>query len=308
MITVSAPAKIHLLGEHAVVYGKPALLAATDLRITVSIENFRSAQNFDSEFIQLKKVIETSIKKKFKVKEIPSYSITISSDIPIGSGLGSSAAISAAYSCALLKFLNLPHDNKTVFEIAYEGEKFFHGNPSGGDLATVIEGSFLWYRREFDFLKTFSPLPFGLHKNIKNFYLIDSGKPEETTKEMVVDVVGVQYKKNPKLVQRIFDDQERLTKQMVIALRDGDEESLLETIRDGEKNLEKLGVVGKKAQKIIREIEKLGGAAKIMGGGGVKDGSGMLLVYLIDNKKIAELKAFKLIDVKLNQKGIVIHE
>ena len=96
--------------------------------------------------------------RKTGIKRIEHYSIKIISQVPVGFGLGSSAALSAGIAAALLSFLKIPWNKKLIFDIAYAGEKFFHGNPSGGDLAAVIEGGFLWFRREFEFLKTFSLL------------------------------------------------------------------------------------------------------------------------------------------------------
>jgi mevalonate kinase len=283
MITISVPGKIHLLGEHSVVYGKPALLAAIDKRISATItsskiKRIQGIQEHVEEAMQLLEILETEIRKRIKIKKIKPYCIAIKSEVPVGSGLGSSAALSASFTAALLSFLKVPWDNKTIFDIAYIGEKFFHGNPSGGDLAAVIEGGFLWFRKDFEFLKTFSPLPFKPNKNIKQFILVDSGKPEESTREMVEKVATFKAS-YPETVRELFDSQEKLTKQIAIALKDGDENGLIESIKLGEQNLEKLKVVGKKAQFIIRDIEKLGGAAKINGGGGIRKGSGMLLVY-----------------------------
>jgi len=283
MITISVPSKVHLLGEHSVVYGKPALLAAINKRISITIissriTNIRGIQRYVREVRKLLEILEVEIKKRTKLKEIEPYCITVKSEVPVGSGLGSSAALSAGLTAALLSFLKVSWDNKIIFDIAYAGEKFFHGNPSGGDLAAVIEGGFLWFRKDFEFLKTFSPLPFKPHKNIKQFILINSGKPEESTREMVEKVAKLKMS-FPQKVNLLFNSQEELTKRMVVALRDGDENSLIDCIKLGEQNLEKLEVVGGKTQSIIKEIERIGGAAKISGAGGIKNGSGILLVY-----------------------------
>lgn len=311
MITISVPAKVHLLGEHAVVYGKPALLAAIDKRILITItfskiKHIRGIQGYAKEVRKLLEILEAEIKKRTKFKKIKPYCIMIKSEVPVGSGLGSSAALSVGLTAALLFYLKIPWDKKTIFDIAYAGEKFFHGNPSGGDLATVIEGGFLWFRKDFEFLKTFSPLPFNPHENIKQFILINSGKPEESTKEMVVKVAELK-KLFPQKVDLLFNSQEELTKQMVIALKDGNEDSLVECIKFGEKNLEELGVVGEKAQSIIREIEKLGGAAKISGAGGIKNGSGMLLVYAKDKGKLSNYvkqKKLEVLSIEVGEKGL----
>lgn len=311
MITVSVPSKVHLLGEHSVVYGKPALLAAIDKRISVTINGSKNkeiigVQSYEKEAKQLLEILEGEIKKWIKLKSIKSYSIKISSQIPVGSGLGSSAALSAGLTAVLLSFLKIPWNKKTIFDIAYTGEKFFHGNPSGGDLATAIEGGLLWFRKEFEFLKAFSSLPFKLHKNIKQFILINSGKPKESTKEMVEKVEKLRISSLEK-VQLLFNSQEELTKQMAIALKDGNEDGLMDCIKFGEKNLEELGVVGKKAKSIIREIEKIGGAAKISGGGGTKEGSGMLLVYHKDFKKVlnyAERNNLEALEIETGEEGL----
>lgn len=308
MITATAPGKIHLLGEHTSVYGKPALLAAIDKSVSVSIESAKNGKGFSEhgkDREELEQVLLSAIKKKFIISKIPKYKIEIKTDLPIGSGLGSSAAFSAASAAVLLTFLNLPNDKETIFEIAYEGEKFFHGNPSGGDLAAVVNGGVTYFRKEFEFLKTFSKLPFEIHENIKQFYLIDSGKPVESTRELVVNVVGLFVKKNKKLSQEIFDQQEQFVKDMVIALQKGNEKELIHIIRQGEKNLEKLGVVGKKAKSIVRSVENLGGAAKIIGGGGIKEGAGMILVYFPTKPKNSE---FEIIPVTIENEGVTIDE
>ncbi len=294
MITISVPAKVHLLGEHSVVYGKPALLSAINLRVLVTISSeIKQRKNatedpYDENAFALQKIIETVIKKKFKIKTIPPYRIKVTSEIPIGYGLGSSAAISAGYSAALLSFLKIEWDYTLVNEIAYEGEKLFHGNPSGGDVAAVINGGFIWFRKELESLKIIHPIPHKIHKSIGQFFLIDSGKPVENTKEMVRLVKQKLAAESSKL-KAIFDDQEKLTKELLVSLLDGNQADLINTIKKGEKNLETLGVVGSKVKSMIRDVESIGGACKILGGGGVTDGSGMLLAYHQNSKELLEL-------------------
>ena len=310
MITISVPSKVHILGEHSVVHSKPALLAAINKRISITIvpsriKQIHGIQEHVKEVKELLEILEAEIKKRTK-KKIGLYSIRINSQVPVGSGLGSSAALSAGLTAALLSFQKTPWNKKTIFDIAYEGEKFFHGNPSGGDLATAIEGGFLWFRKEFEFLKTFALLPFKPHKNIKQFILINSGKPRESTKEMVEKVAELKTS-FPQKAQLLFNSQEELTKQIAIALKDGDENGIIECIKSSERNLEELGVVGRKAQSIIRKIEKMGGAAKISGGGGIKRGSGMLLVYHKDLKKMlsyAKLNNLEALTIKTGEEGL----
>ncbi len=280
MIKVSAPGKVHLLGEHTVVYGKPALLSAINKRVTVTIG--QKDQNYNI----LRKAIDELIRKKFK-RKIPDYSIE--SQLPVGSGLGFSAAGSAAIIAALLSHFKIKWDLNLINELTFEAEKVFHGNPSGGDNTTVVNGGLMMFQK--------GKKPILLTSKFKNFILIHSGKPFEKTKEMINIA-------KPK-INSILDSQETLTKQMVIALRNGD--GLIDIIKKAEKNLEKIGVVGKKAKKIIRDIEKLGGAAKISGAGGVKEGSGMLLAYHQNPQKIlnyAKQNNLEAFIVKLGEEGL----
>lgn len=262
-LKVSAPGKIHLLGEHAVVYGKPALLATIDLRVTVSIS---PAKKFSGNSV-FKRIIEPIIKKKFNLQKIPSYKLEVNSQIPLGCGLGSSAAISAAYIGALLSFLKIKWDLNLINKLTFEAEKVFHGNPSGADNRTVIFGGIT--------------IP---SKLANNFVLINTGKPAETTKEMV-ELVAVHKDK----YKKIFDDQERLVKELLPVLKNGNKQEFIRIIREGEKNLESIGVVSIFVKSIIRQIEKAGGAAKICGAGGKTKATGILLAYHPEKKVIEKI-------------------
>lgn len=291
-ITFSAPGKVHLLGEHAVVYGKPALLTTVDLRVSVTISGGTNTH-------PLKKIIESIVKKAFKIKKIPSYQLSISSQIPIGAGLGSSAATSAAYIAALLTFLKVKWDLYLINDLTYRAEKVWHDNPAGADNSTVVFGGLVWYRKEAESLKLIHQLPFSIpHKIAKNFMLINTGKPKETTADMVKIVKKLSQKK-PSLVNRFLANQEQLTKELLEAVGQKNEKRLISIIKMGENHLESIGVVSKSVASIAREIESSHGAAKICGGGGKKGPTGILLCYhpnpsiLIKIAKSYELDYFK---------------
>ncbi len=279
MITVSAPGKIHLLGEWSVVWGKPAILAAVGLRVTVGISKSPSNSH------PLKKVIEPIVKKGLGIKTIPPYNLTITSDIPIGAGLGSSAAVSAACIAALLSYLKVKWDLKLINKLAYEVEKVFHGNPSGGDNSTVVYGGLVWFTRtRLNFLRSLRGN--GFRKLAKNFVIINTGIPKETTKQMIAMV---------KVNKKFLDSQEQLVKELLPALKDSNEKELIRIIRAGEKNLESIGVVSSYAKSIIRKIEKSGGAGKICGAGGKTKATGVLLCYHPEKKVLEKIaKSYKL--------------
>ncbi|KKQ34349.1 MAG: Mevalonate kinase, partial [Microgenomates group bacterium GW2011_GWA2_37_6] len=80
----------------------------------------------------------------------------------------------------------------------------------------------------------------------------------------------------------ILDDQGKLVHRLLPALEKARHDKIIEIIRSGEANLEKLGVVSPFAKKIIRDVEKSGGAAKICGAGGTTKSTGIILIYHTD--------------------------
>ena len=106
---------------------------------------------------------------------------------------------------------------------------------------------------------------------IPQFILIDSGKAVESTKEMVEQVAKNQQH------QHILKHIGSITEQIESGLKKQSFDITL--IGENEKLLEDIGVVGEKAQSIIRKIREVGGYAKIAGAGGIRDGSGVILAF-----------------------------
>jgi mevalonate kinase len=274
-IKVSAPGKLIISGEHAVVYGYPALVAAINKRLTV-------------------------VSAKGKIK--------INSEIPIGCGMGSSAAYAVAISAVNTILRSRKFDLNKINEVAYKAEKKRHGNPSGVDNTVSTYGGFIWYRKESEDLKLFSPIK--VKKVLPKMYLIDTGRPIESTKEMVARV-GRLYRKDSKNIEFVFDEIEKVTRNFLKYLLGGKANNFSNLIKENEKLLEKLGVVSNFTVKLIRKIEKIGGVAKISGAGGSKNRSGILLVY---HKNINKLKNFarkerlELIEIQLGEEGVRIEK
>jgi mevalonate kinase len=267
-LKVSAPGKIILSGEHSVVYGNPAIATAVDLRLTAS----QSGQ--------------------------------IESSIPIGAGMGSSAAFAVVSSALKIGKLDLDKINS----LAYELEKGLHGNPSGVDNTVVTYGGFLWYRKESESFKTFKQIIPEV--KLPKLFLLNSGKPEESTKEMVAQV-GELYKKRKNMVGGIFREIEVITKEFLSYLLNDTEPDFGELIKSNEKLLESLGVVSERTMNTIRMIEKEGGSVKISGAGGTKSGSGMIIVYHKDIDRLtlfAKKNNLKLLPLKLGEEGVRIEK
>jgi len=278
MITVSVPGKIHLMGEHAVVHGKPALLAAINKRMRVSIEQASTMNIVTTESPACVIYALEKVKEYFKLDALPPMHISIDSDIPAGFHLGSSAATAVGVVAAAMYFLKKLWNPIQINALAYEVEKKQHGNPSGGDNTAVSMGGFVWFRKELEFLKSMWQLEITIPSTLNHFYLIDSGRPKETTGEMV-SLVRKRVQEKPAFMEKVFSQNETQTKRIAVALKENIESELIAAMNVGERTLEDMGVVGKKVTPCIRAIEKAGGAVKILGGGGKKDGVGFLLGY-----------------------------
>ncbi len=262
--------KVILAGEHAVVYGKMALAASISLSVRVSVaESGGSEKN---------PVIDKAIEVAGGDENIL---LKIESELPIGSGLGSSAAVAAATIKAVREYLKKPIDNDELFALTMECEKIAHGNPSGLDPATVIYGGLIAYTKGQPFERL------RIKKPIK-LLLLNSGKPEESTKEMVELVAAKQT--NIVVIDKIAE----LVKQIRETLLSGYE--IAELLNQNGLLLEELGVVGERAKKLSHELRVMGASVKISGAGGVKTGSGMMIVMQDDLTQIKKLLDNKQID------------
>jgi len=309
MITVSVPGKLHLLGEHAIVYGKPALLAAVNMRMRVSVEKKgkKGIEIISSEPTDYARHAVETVLRHCKKKSIDPITLSIKSDIPSGYCLGSSAATAVGVVAAMSYFLTHVWDLQRINDIAYEVEKKQHGNPSGGDNTAVTYGGLLWYRKELEYIKTFQHLPFDIAESLNHFFLVDTGRPVETTREMVVEVAGQTMKKNPVKMKQLLDENEVQVKRLTGALKEENEKEFMRAMTKGERTLEAMGVVSQKVIPFIRDVEKNNGAAKILGGGGKKDGVGFLLCYhkkrsVVDT--LGQKYGFPVRDVNLRGEGV----
>lgn len=301
-IVYSAPAKVILSGEHSVVFGKPSLAVAISLRLRTHIEE-SEVTSHPKDFEQIEKHVRAFLQKENKLKNDRNYRCVVESDIPINRNLGSSAAFSVASVAALLDFYSegLDFTLEVINDLSYKAEKFFHGSPSGVDNTVSTFGGLLYYRKEFEFLKTLSLLQFKIPKNIEDrLYLLDSGEPVETTAEMV-SLVGGNYNKNPEKVQDLFSKAEKHTKRMVVSIIKKDADFFAHSLKEADEILQDLGIVSGKTKKLIKDLSDLG-VAKVTGAGGVKSGSGHLIFFAHSRNHIEkELRERKINYIKFRQ-------
>lgn len=314
MITVSVPGKIHLMGEHAVVYGYPALLCAVDKRLRVSIEQGSTGESGvhveSSVGVKHAEYAVRYLLDTLAISNPASSRITITSDIPSGFHLGSSAAMAVGIAGAMLYHYKKIWNPIRINELAYEIEKKQHKNPSGGDNTAVTMGGFIWYRRELEFLKSIWQLPFKPHPSLSHFFLINTGRPKESTGDMVTRVAA-SLSDDPDTLGKQFSINEAQVRRITVAIKEGDEQMLIDAIKIGEKTLERMGVVSDSVLPCIRDVEQMGGAVKILGGGGVERGVGFMLGYHHDPHRVAAKIAsykYELTHITLGEEGVRLDE
>jgi mevalonate kinase len=273
--------KVIISGEHSVVYGQPALVGGLKLFREVVIREPKKRQIFQSAIINnILKIFEA----KFGINA-DNLEVLDLGKLPVGSGLGSSAAFAHAVFLSLLKHFNLSASKDELFELVQASERFCHGNPSGVDATAVVYGGLVEFVKGDgnNLINQINNQDNLLTKT--NFFLIDSGRPTETTKEMV-EMVSAKIKADQAL-QVVIEKMGQVTRKLIEAVKLNSFDT--EAIRENQRLLEELGVVGEKAQLIIKQIEETGAVAKITGAGGVLDGSGMILAYTLDHDKISDL-------------------
>lgn len=309
-VTVSAPGKLHISGEHAVVYGKPSLIVATSLRLYVTLEKgiappLSDIRKKDS-YID---AICTVFEKKYATTPEEGIGIAITSTVPVRSGMGSSAALAVALVGALSAWHGVAWNVQAINESAYQAEKAKHETSSGSDPAVAAHGGLLWYRKELEFLKTLWLLPFKIPKVFAPFVLINTGR-NENTGDLVRHVAGIKAG-GEQYFAGILNDVERVTKEMTEAIHDENEVLFRQTLTKNEKLLEDMGIVSPDAKELIRKIEKSGGAAKISGAGGIAGGSGIILA--VHNKpetlmRIAKKHNYPSFQVALGGAGVRLEQ
>jgi mevalonate kinase len=291
-VKASAPGKIILFGEHAVVYNRPALaVPVTQVSVEVEVRTSDSAGIWiHAPIIALHAELSTLppdhpiglvILKLFQhlhIVQPPNIEINISSTIPVASGLGSGAAVSAALIRALSSFFDNPLANEQINDMVYETEKLYHGTPSGID-NTVITYAMPVYFIKGQPIETFKPgKPFTI-------VIGDTGIPAPT-KESVADVRRL-WLRNSIYYEDIFDEIGQMALIARRSIESGKPELLGELMDQNHAFLQKLTVSSPELDKLVDAARKAGAlGAKLSGGG--RGGNMIALVEQASAESVAE--------------------
>jgi mevalonate kinase len=139
----SAPGKLILFGEHAVVYGHPAIAAAVGLRSTVRLHRHGGPTHIRRSSFRDER-LQQAVARALPPQGL---AVDIASELPPGRGMGSSASIAVAMVRAAVALAGERPDADLLFERSLALERIFHGQPSGVDNAVSIRGGMVRYRK-----------------------------------------------------------------------------------------------------------------------------------------------------------------
>jgi len=278
MIRVSAPGKIYLCGEHAVVYGKHGIAASIDMRTHITVED--SEEFLIDSFLGVSKGVSSNLypyvskvlEKLSKMLELSPVKIKISSQIPPASGLGSSASVTVATIKALSLFFGLEFEKEEIARLAYEVEREVQGSASRTDTyVSTFGGVFMLPEGE--------RLPFLDAKIIIGFTGVTS-----STKDLVNFVRSLR-EKYPEVIDWIMDAIDRISLRVKEKLEKGDLTSLGELMNINQGLLDSIGVSNEQISSIVYRARSAGAyGAKITGAGG-----GGSVVILSDEENSKEI-------------------
>ena len=360
-----APGKVIISGEHAVVYGKPALCFSIDkyTTCTIRVVKYNSNTNANANEVFCKcnmpNINETLVitttnaynsnnTNSFMVNHIISIvnsvltamnrtlselivyitehhcyiNITITSTIPVGFGLGSSAAFNVSIVLALntlfAKIFSIQSLSKqTLKTLSNNAEKTFHSTPSGIDVVTSLYGSFIIFKTINDFIQESNINKFSFITNNYDIILLNTNKSRDC-KEFI-NKVSTFKKEHFELFQQNLNDIEGITNNIINIItsyeHNGDDsclehskERFTQLIMQNQKHLSNIQVSNDIIDSIIKVLHRNGFYnCKITGAGG----GGFILVF-IEKENICKFNTlckeenFNILKVNIDSQGAYV--
>ena len=298
-VTASAPGKTILFGEHAVVYGKPAIAVAVDKRARVTIsegttdniqlkipdlEVYGIINRQNGSISQLTSsgevgenpgTFDAGIMKYIKsalFQEGPDaldhgLDIEVELEIPIGAGLGSSAAITVATLAAMARYreqeLTLENLAHTAHQVALEVQ----GAASPLDTTVSTHGGFLYFTHQEGGLKIKPALEMPLVVGY-------TAQPGNTG--LLVEKVRKLCQAHPTIIKPILNIMEEVTNQARESITMGEEKQVGELMNINQGLLDSLGVNTVEISRLVYQARRAGAiGSKITGAGG----GGSIIAY-----------------------------
>jgi len=304
----SAPAKIILFGEHFVVHGTKAILAAIDKRVTVTT-TFTNNKTIkvNSELGTIEVPISSSyeeVKSEFRPfvylankiinseQNVSGLEITIDSDIPIGVGLGSSSACCVAAAASISELFK-ELSSEEILNLSIDAEKTIFPDTSGADCTVCTYGGMIEYPSIEKIDNTFD----------LNLVIANSMIPHNT-KNSVKKVN--KFKENDEdRFSQLCDLENGLIGEVIVAMKNNDVTALGLKMSENQKYLEEIQVSNDTLRDMINSLNEISLGSKITGAG-----DGGCIIALVKDENVNKVPALlgkdkECFSAKIDTKGVV---
>ena len=304
----SAPAKIILFGEHFVVHGTRAILAAIDKRVTVtSTFTENKIIKINSELGTIEVPISSSheeVKSEFRPfiflankiinsdQNVNGLEITIDSDIPIGVGLGSSSACCVAAAASISELFK-ELSSEEILNLSIEAEKTIFPDTSGADCTVCTYGGMIEYPSIEKIDSAFD----------LNLLIANSMIPHNTKNS--VEKVNKFKENNEERFSQLCDLETKLIDEVIVAMKNNDATTFGSKMSDNQKYLEEIQVSNDTLRNMISSLNEISLGSKITGAG-----DGGCIIALVKDENMDKVPALlpkdkECFSAKIDTKGVV---
>ncbi len=304
----SAPGKIILFGEHFVVHGTKAILAAIDKRVTVtSTFTDNKTIKVNSQLGTIEVPISSSheeVKSEFRPfvylankiinseQNVSGLEITIDSDIPIGVGLGSSSACCVAAAASISELFN-ELSSEEILKMSIEAEKTIFPDTSGADCTVCTYGGMIEYPSIEKIDNTFD----------LNLLIANSMIPHNTKNS--VEKVNKFKENDEERFSQLCDLETKLIDEVITAMKNNDATTFGLKMSENQKYLEEIQISNDTLRDMISSLKEISLGTKITGAG-----DGGCIIALVKDENMDKVTALlpkdkEYFSAKIDTKGVV---